>query len=376
MPRGATSEADAELIGRLRSRGVEVSPAQLERWRTAGVLPRNERHGLGRAAGSVSRVPAAAVVVAEALGRAARRGRPLQETVLRIFAADPRFEFKIFLATPRLPLPEEAVREALDWFIHHKVNSVSRRIERAVAAAPSEDDAEDIAAELAERHYLRSYRSDRRDFNRDFLTEGLRLTRKEAFGLSVFAMTSVLGHEAVGSSRFVEAIRDSFGNAGEYQAEMEALMSFVAAENAKRELAGQAPYGSPKKHTTIADAEAISRVEFAAICKVRDVLSLLAEAAMIYRITRKIIPDDPMIGRMTGFFTSSYETHIWVRAAAPLTYTTLADSWKWMASVITMICADRDDLASFEEMTSKLNFTLDDIRDLWRRSAATQRTRP
>src|SRR5437762_14331619 len=102
MPRGSASEADRELIARLRTRGVEVSAAQLERWRAAGALPRNERRGLGRGAGSVSVVPSESAAIAEALARVARPGRSLHETVLRIFAADPRFDLKIFLVTPAL----------------------------------------------------------------------------------------------------------------------------------------------------------------------------------------------------------------------------------------------------------------------------------
>jgi hypothetical protein len=61
--------------------------------------------------------------------------------------------------------------------------------------------------------------------------------------------------------------------------------------------------------------------------------------------------------------------------ATPLTYTAPADSWKWMASVIVMICTDPDDLAAFEEMADRIDFTLDDIHDFVSRSAATRRVR-
>jgi hypothetical protein len=363
------------MISLLRGRGVEVSAAQLERWRRAGVLPRNTRRGLGRGAGSVSKVSAESVVIAEALGRAARRGRPLHETVLRVFTSDPRFDLKIFLATPRLPMPEQAVRAALAWFIRYRVNSVSRRIERAIAAASSDDEAEDIAAKLAERHYLRVSRSDRRDPNKDILTEGLRLTRQEALGHAVFAMVSFLGQEAVGSQRFADAVRDSFGYAGQYQAEVEELIRFMEAENIRRELSGRPLLGNLHAHTMDADTEAIRQVDFAAICKVRDVLALLAEAAMIYKIARESIPDDPILRRLVDFFTSSYEAHIWVRAATPLAYTAPADSWGWMASLIVMICCDSDDLGSFEEMTQRVDFTLDDIRSLVGRAAEARKER-
>ena len=358
--------ADAELIGRLRGRGVEVSTAQLERWRTAGVLPRNDRRGLGRGAGSVSRVPAESLAIAEALARGTRRGRPLHEAVLQVFTADPRFGLKIFLATPRLPLPEHAVRAALAWFIRCRENSVERRIERAVAAASSADDAEDIAAELAQRHYLGVFRRDRKDLHRSVVTAGFPLAgQKEALGFAVQTVASLFGQEAVGSEQFSETLGCSFGYATEYRAEIEALAQYMAAENIRRELAGQPLIGDDSlKHTIDADIEAIRRVDFAVICRVRDALALLAEAAMIYEAAKARLPGDPMVRRLLGFFTSSHEAHHWVCAAAPLAYTVPAESWKWMASVIVMICSDADNLATFEEVARGIDFTLDDIRNL------------
>jgi hypothetical protein len=375
MTRGPVSQADAETISILRSRGVDVNAAQLERWRTAGALPRNTRRGLGRGAGSASGAPAGSVALAEALGRAARQGRPLHEAVLRVFSADPRFDLKIFLATPRLPVPEPAVRAALTWFIRHKVNSVQRRSERAVAAAPSGAEAEDIVADLTEHHYIRAYRSDWRDFNRDILTEGPRLTRQEAIGLSVMSMVSLLGQESVGAERYAEAAREAFGDSGQHQGLVDELFRFMEAVNTRRELAGQPPIGSSRPHTMDADAEAIGQVSFHAICAVRDTLALLAEAGMIYRAT-KSSPDDPTRLKLAEFFKSSYQAHIWTRAATPLTYTTLADSWEWMASLIVMICCDPEDLDSFEEMASRINFTLEDIRGLVRRSGEARQGRP
>jgi hypothetical protein len=136
------------------------------------------------------------------------------------------------------------------------------------------------------------------------------------------------------------------------------------------------PIGSVQGGTIEADVEAIGKVNFAAICQVRDTLSLLAEAAMIYRSTRDSIPEDQMVRRLIDFFTSSYETHVWVRAATPLSYTSLADSWKWMTSVIVMICSDPGDLESFQEMARRIDFTVGDLRGLVSRSTAERRARP
>jgi hypothetical protein len=177
----------------------------------------------------------------------------------------------------------------------------------------------------------------------------------------------------VGSDRFAEAFRDSIGRSGQYQDEADTIARFVARENAKRELSGQPTIGSVQGGTIEADVEAIDKVSLAAICQVRDTLSLLAEAAMIYRATRDSIPEDQMVRRLIDFFTSSYETHLWVRAATPLSYTPLADSWKWMTSMIVMICSDPGDLESFQEMARRIDFTVCDLRGLVSRSTAERR---
>jgi hypothetical protein len=365
MSRGPVSEADTVLIRILRRSGVEVSPAQLERWRTAGVLPRNERRGLGRGAGSVSLVSADSVVIAEALGRAARRGRPLHQTVLQIFTFDPRFEVKSFLATPRLPLPEQAVRAALAWFVGYRENSLDRRIERAVASAPADEDHDDIALKLALRHYRSIYLSERYERNRDILTEGPRMTYQQAVGYAYLAV----GEEMVGSDLYAKALLDSLGDTYEYQAKFEELIRFMMAENIRREFEGQPAHGSGLKRTRDMDIEAIRQTDFSTICNARDVLALLAEAAYIFKITRKTIPGDPMIRRLKDFLASSYMNHFWVRAAAPLAYTAPADSWKRMASAIVMICIEPIHLRTFQEMTEKIDFTLDDIESILSRAS-------
>lgn len=224
------------------------------------------------------------------------------------------------------------------------------------------------AADLTERHYIRAYRSDWRDFNRDILTEGSRLTRQEALGLSVISMASLLGQESVGAERYAEAAREAFGGSGQHQGLIDELFRFMEAVNTRRELAGQLPIDSSRPHTMDADSEVIGQVSFEAICAVRDTLALLAEAGMIYRAMKKTIPEDPMRLKLTEFFKSSHQAHIWTRAATLLTYTTLADSWEWMASLIVMICCDPEDLGPFEEMTGGIDFTLEDIRGLVRRA--------
>ena len=316
-------------------------------------------------------VSADSVVIAEALGRAARRGRPLHETVLQIFAFDPCFDLESFLAVPRLPLPEQAVRAALAWFIRHRENSLDRRIERAVATASADEDPDDIALEHAMRHYRRIYLSERYDFNRDILTDGPRMTWEQAVGCAHLAV----GQEAVGSDLYAKALLDSLGDTGEYRTKFEELISFMVTKDIEREFEGQSPYGSGPKHTMDMDIEAVHQTDFATICNARDVLALLAETAYILKITRKTIPDDPMIRRLVDFLTSSYMNHFWASAAAPLAHTAPANSWKRMASVIVMICSEPVHLNSFQKMTKEIDFTRDDIESILSRSAEVRKAR-
>ena len=88
MPRGNPSRVDAGLIQMLAERGLTVSPYQLERWRAAGLLPRNRRHGLGRGNGSVSELDEETVEQAAALARVAKQGSALPgRHVLERFAS-------------------------------------------------------------------------------------------------------------------------------------------------------------------------------------------------------------------------------------------------------------------------------------------------
>lgn len=80
MPR-SVSPADAALIAAAAELGVRVSGTQLERWRTRGLLARNERQYTGRGTGSRSTVPPGALERVVQLGAASRQGRALPEAV-------------------------------------------------------------------------------------------------------------------------------------------------------------------------------------------------------------------------------------------------------------------------------------------------------
>ncbi|MFI9835254.1 hypothetical protein ACIHIX_47210 [Streptomyces sp. NPDC051913] len=140
MARGVPSAADAELIERLEALGLQVSAAQLERWRGAGLLPGHVRRWLGRGRGSVSVLAEETVAVAVAFGRHARSGRDLRWTVIAWYA-----EAGLPAGPGELAVPEPpwlAVREALVWAAGR--SPAQRVVVQARAAGSGGEEAQDV----------------------------------------------------------------------------------------------------------------------------------------------------------------------------------------------------------------------------------------
>src|ERR1039457_1527832 len=115
MPRSPASRADRELIAALADRGLRVSPYQLERWRTTGLLPRNNRRGLGRGQGSVSELADTAVDLAATLATQARQGRATRGGhVIERFARGQRIDETRVRAAFRAQLDRIARKLAMD----------------------------------------------------------------------------------------------------------------------------------------------------------------------------------------------------------------------------------------------------------------------
>ncbi|WP_430788098.1 hypothetical protein [Actinoplanes sp. G11-F43] len=99
MARKIPSPADTALLAAAGERGATATFTQLERWRTAGLLVRNNRHGAGQGRGSSSAAPAEAVDLVVWLSAHARPGRRPDDLALQAFGAG-------------LPIPEPTVRRA------------------------------------------------------------------------------------------------------------------------------------------------------------------------------------------------------------------------------------------------------------------------
>ena len=139
MPRGPASRADTELMDYLSARGLSGSPAQFERWRRAGVLPRNRRRGAGQGRGSVAALHPDAGPIAAALTEHTRQGLDLRHAILRWFIAAPRYPTAA--DTPQiLEPPLGKVRDSAVWSIQR--SSAFQLFQRAkVAVTDTERDA-------------------------------------------------------------------------------------------------------------------------------------------------------------------------------------------------------------------------------------------
>ncbi len=140
MVRKQPSTADTALIAAAGKRGAAPTPTQLERWRAAGLLPRNEQHGAGQGRGSVSTVPTGAVDLVVWLSAHARPGRRPRDLALEAFAAG-------------LPVPELTVREA--WLATVTDFRLDTLLESGEGADRS-DWIADVAQELVDKHSSKS----------------------------------------------------------------------------------------------------------------------------------------------------------------------------------------------------------------------------
>lgn len=133
MTRSGPSAADRELIAQLAARKLTVSLSQLERWRRAGLLPRNARCGRGRGRGSTSTVAPEVVEIADALVRHTRQARDQRLAVADWFAQAGRTV--VPGQTPVPEPPEAAAHAAVVWIT---ATSPAHRLLRLARSARTE----------------------------------------------------------------------------------------------------------------------------------------------------------------------------------------------------------------------------------------------
>lgn len=142
------SAADRQLIEQLGAQGLTASPAQLERWRHAGLLPRNPRHGRGRGLGSVATAEPQAVEIAAALARHTRQGRDLRLAVVDWFGEAGR---NTSLAPPVPEPPDKPVNDAIVWVLEKDAQLRLIRMARSASTEKERDAFYDEAENFVRR---------------------------------------------------------------------------------------------------------------------------------------------------------------------------------------------------------------------------------
>lgn len=137
MARKQPSAADTALIAAAAEYGVAPTPTQLERWRAAGLLPRNQQHGAGRGRGSVSTTAPGTLDLVVWLTTHARPGRRPDDVALQAFAVG-------------LPIPERTVRRA--WLAAAATNTHLDAITEPLDAPEPGDRIAEAAEQVAATH--------------------------------------------------------------------------------------------------------------------------------------------------------------------------------------------------------------------------------
>ncbi|MFI1802982.1 hypothetical protein ACH415_05110 [Streptomyces californicus] len=331
MVRRGPSEADAELVAYLRTKRLTVSLAQLERWRRAGVLPRNHRTYLGRGKGSASAIAPAAFNLAEAMARVSRRGRSIHEAILRMFTVSPLHQD---LAAEVLPIPESVIRESLIWFIWHGEQTLDRRIERALRRSQGSTE------EMIEIVVRMSGRQSRSVSSNPPPTAEMRpwpkLTKRDLQGMNALAVAKFLGWQEIGSRGVAEVLSGaapSTSTAEEIQDDTDRMESLFL----RRELAGQGLVKFPR-HVPMEEAEElIRRADDRVLWDVRNKLARIAQVGHLMLLLR----DD----RTEKFLDLVYSSHTNVTllyAAIPIAVTLETTAWHTMAALMVVLLTDDD----------------------------------
>ena len=272
VPRSGPSQEDALLIAE-----TGVSLPQLERWRAAGLVPRNARHGLGRGRGSTSSVSAGTAELVHALGRYAQRGRPVHEAVLVVFCGHPEVQ-----------LPEAAVRAALTWFSRDRGKGLVAAIRRAAPRGDHEgttvtggelaryDAAVDAAFEITGKLV-----TGRGKFLGMPITDPDLDSDRMAEAFPTLAIGLVLGLDTIGAREYARATGEMSEAIGQKRILSQDEVARLRMRMEARERAGRPLSPGAVGHSVGLISRSLEDVPFALICQVRDHLAIVGEAAAI-----------------------------------------------------------------------------------------------
>jgi hypothetical protein len=340
VPRSGPSQEDARLIAQ-----TGVSLSQLERWRTAGALPRNERRGHGRGHGSASSAPARTAELIEALDRYVQRGRPIHEAVLIIFCAH-----------PDLPVPEAGVRAALTWFIRDRAKGLAQAIERSLPAGTALDEKSgaklmsqpsyDTALDAVD-DYTSRLRADKDRIFRAPAWDPRIDTRRAEDALQPLMIGIVHGMDAIGLDEYLHATRELSAALGSRRQLTDHQLDRLEQKLRHRKAAGQPVFPWPAAHTTAACLTAAQTTPFGTICQVRDHLTIMAEAAAVNNVLTllaNVSPSAPLLQepipqRFREICRTSPHVRPYLAFPPPICAAKPTHAWQSMTSFVITTCA-------------------------------------
>lgn len=365
MPRSGPSREDARLI---EQTGVSLS--QLERWRTAGALPRNERHGRGRGHGSGSSAPAQTAELVEALNRYVQRGRPVHEAVLTIFCAH-----------PDLPVLEAGLRAALAWFIKARAKGVAQAIERSLPTGNAADERSgvklmsqssyDTAVDAVDEYISRLRTGKNRIFQTPVWDPGIDARRAED-ALQQLMIGIVRGMDAIGLDEYLHATRELSAALGPRRQLTDDQLVSLEQELRHRQATGQPVFPWPAAHTATACLTAARTTPFGTICQVRDHLTIMAEVAAVNNVLTllaHISPGAPLLQELVSrrfreICAATPHVRPYLVFPPPICAAQPTRTWQPMTSFIITTCTQPMTPAILAAAVTALHPVLSDLRDL------------
>jgi hypothetical protein len=336
MPRAGPSREDARLIEE-----TGASLPTLERWRAAGILPRNVRHGLGRGRGSASFARPETAELVRALRAHAQRGRPVHEAVLAIFCGH-----------PQLRLPEAGVLAALTWFSRDRGKGLASAIERA--AGPHEGVGRGEAAAAGREAYdaaidavfdvTQNLRTSKRRFLGTAVADPrVDTVRAEAFPALVTGL--MLGVNSIGADEYMRATREFSAAIGQHAILTDQDLAGLGLRLRQAERAGEALSAGAVGQPLIA-CPPIGQVPFERICQVRDQLAIMAEVAAIAAVITAASQEtrassllhEPAFRQLEQARASSPAVRAYTLFPPPLCTAEPSHAWKQMTHFIVRSC--------------------------------------
>ncbi|MFI6910486.1 hypothetical protein ACIBKY_55215 [Nonomuraea sp. NPDC050394] len=317
MPRGQVGAGDRALIEDLGERGVAVSVSQLERWRAQGLLPRNQRSWPGRPSGSTSAPHPDALAIAEALALHQRTGRSAFKAALQVF-----------VNSPHVPLPEQGVRAALEWYVRRQRTGATLITDRVPAGGDPDavlDAAYSVVTEAISRVGGRRGR-----VLGISLFAGRIDTAAVEEALPTLLVAQALGVEAVGRDAYWDALHTFFQlvDPGALpHSDWESVRASIE-RDMDANGAHSVPSYAPRRRDLEVDLEKIRQAPIDLLHGIRNDLLALIDASAKYLAATALIPDHPAVQEWTRILASDPLVRAKFTVLGPISIASPAQAWK------------------------------------------------